>query len=68
MRVLLGSLALVLSGCGVMNMATEKAFNAMPSAKNCDEVIYVRNHRDIIIEAKCTAPVESTSTVGIPGL
>ena len=68
MRVLLLCLVVVLSGCNGLNMATEKTFNAMPSAKNCDEVSYVRTHRDILVSAKCTAPVESASTAGIPGL
>ena len=68
MRILLFGLVVVLSGCNGLNIATEKTFNAMPSAKNCDEVSYNRVHRDIMIAAKCTAPVESTSTAGIPGL
>lgn len=68
MRYLYILLCIVVSGCGSLNLATEKTYNALPSAKNCSEVSYHRVNRDITIDAKCTAPVDSGSTLGIPGL
>lgn len=68
MRFMLICLVAMLTGCAGFSKVAEKTFNAMPSAKNCDEVTYVRKHRDITIEAKCTAPVDSTAIDSIPGL
>jgi len=68
MKIIFICVAVLLTGCGVMSTATEKTFNAMPSAKHCTDISYVRKNRDITVEAKCVAPVENASTVGIPGL
>jgi hypothetical protein len=68
MRYIFMCLVVMLYGCSAMNMATEKAYNALPSAKNCTDVSYIRKNRDITIEAKCVAPVESASVTNIPGL